>query len=105
MGMKLAQLDKENFDELVTNADKPVVVEFFSPGCGPCNALAMVLEEMATAHPEVSFAAMDTVRFPDVAWAFDVMAAPTTVKFADGRMVGSVAGYVSRERMEEFLFE
>ena len=33
------------------------------------------------------------------------MAAPTTVKFADGRMVGSVAGYVSRERMEEFLFE
>jgi len=100
MGMKLVQLDKENFDELVTNADKPVVVEFFSPGCGPCNALAMVLEEMATAHPEVSFAAMDTVRFPDVAWAFDVMAAPT-----DGRMVGSVAGYVSRERMEEFLFE
>ena len=75
--MKLVQLDKENFDELVTNADKPVVVEFFSPGCSPCNALAMVLEEMATAHPEVSFAAMDTVRFPDVAWAFDVMAAPT----------------------------
>lgn len=103
--MKLIQLDKENFDELVTNSDKPAIVEFFSPGCGPCNALAMLLEEVADMHPEVRFAAMDTVRFPDVAWAFDVMAAPTTVKFADGRMVGSVAGYVSRERMEEFLFE
>lgn len=105
MDMKLVQLDKENFDELVTNADKPVVVEFFSPGCGPCNALAMVLEEMAAAHPEVSFAAMDTVRFPDVAWAFDVMAAPTTVKFVEGRMVASVAGYVPRERIEELLLE
>lgn len=105
MGMKLIQLDKENFDELVTNSDKPAIVEFFSPGCGPCNALAMLLEEVADMHPEVRFAAMDTVRFPDVAWAFDVMAAPTTVKFVEGRMVTSVAGYVPRERIEELLLE
>lgn len=103
--MRLTELDKDNFDALVTNSDKPVVVEFFSPGCGPCNALAMVLEEMADAHSEARFAAMDTVRFPDVAWAFDVMAAPTTVKFVEGRMVASVAGYVPRERIEELLLE
>ena len=103
--MRLTELDKDNFDALVTNSDKPVVVEFFSPGCGPCNALAMVLEEMADAHPEARFAAMDTVRFPDVAWAFDVMVAPTTVKFVEGRMVASVTGYVPRERIEELLLE
>lgn len=103
--MKLVQLDKGNFDELVTNSDKPVIVEFFSPGCGPCNALAMLLEEMADVHSEVRFAAMDTVRFPEVAWAFDVMAAPTTVKFVEGRMVASVTGYVPRERIEEMLLE
>lgn len=101
--MRLVELDKENFDELVTEAQCPVLVEFFSPGCGPCHALAAVLEEMADAHPQVRFAAMDTVRFPDVAWAFDVAAAPSLLLFSDGRMVDSVTGYVPRSRVEEML--
>ncbi|MDO4443109.1 MAG: thioredoxin family protein [Slackia sp.] len=101
--MRLIELDKENFDALVTDARCPVLVEFFSPGCGPCHALAVVLEEMADACPHVRFAAMDTVRFPDVAWAFDVMAAPTTLLFEDGRRIDSVTGCVPRERIEEML--
>lgn len=101
--MRLVELDKENFDALVTEAACPVLVEFFSPGCGPCHALAAVLEEMADAYPQVRFAAMDTVRFPDVAWAFDVIAAPTTLLFEGGRRIDSVTGYVPRERIEEML--
>lgn len=101
--MKLVELDKENFDVLVTEAACPVLVEFFSPGCGPCHALAAVLEEAAEAHPHVRFAAMDTVRFPDVAWAFDVMAAPMTLLFEGGRRIDAVAGYVPRKRIEEML--
>ena len=46
---------------------------------------------------------MDTVRFPDVAWAFDVAAAPTTLLFEGGRRIDAVTGYVPRERIEEML--
>lgn len=99
--MRLIELDKENFDALVTEAACPVLMEFFSPGCGPCHALAAVLEEMADAHPHVRFAAMDSVRFPDVAWAFDVIAAPTTLLFEGGRRIDAVTGYVPRERIKE----
>ncbi|MBS6941045.1 MAG: thioredoxin family protein [Slackia piriformis] len=101
--MKLIELDKENFDALVTEADRPVLVEFFSLGCGPCHALATVLEAAADMHSNVRFAAMDTVRFPDVAWAFDVAAAPTTLLFEGGRRIDAVTGYVPRERIEEML--
>lgn len=101
--MKLIELDKENFDALVTEADRPVLVGFFSPGCGPCHALATVLEAAADMHPNVRFAAMDTVRFPDVAWAFDVAAAPTMLLFEGGRRIDAVTGYVPRERIEEML--
>lgn len=101
--MRLIELDKDNFDELVTDATHPVLVEFFSPGCGPCHALGALLEQMAAAYPHVRFAAMDTVRFPDVAWAFDVAAAPTTLLFSGGRRVDAVTGYVPRSRIEEML--
>lgn len=101
--MRLVELDKENFDALVTEAQCPVLVEFFSPGCGPCNALAAVLEEMAEAHPHVRFAAMDSVRFPDVAWAFDVAAAPSLLLFSGGRRIDAMTGYVPRARVEEML--
>ncbi len=101
--MRLIELDKDNFDELVTDATCPVLVEFFSPGCGPCHALGALLEQMADAYPHMRFAAMDTVRFPDVAWAFDVAAAPTTLLFSGGRRVDAVTGYVPRSRIEEML--
>lgn len=101
--MCLIELDKDNFDELVTDATCPVIVEFFSPGCGPCHALGALLEQMADAYPHVRFAAMDTVRFPDVAWAFDVAAAPTTLLLRNGRRIDSVAGYVPRSRIEGML--
>lgn len=101
--MRLVELDKENFDALVTEAQCPVLVEFFSPGCGPCHALAAVLEEMADAYPHVRFAAMDSVRFPDVAWAFDVAAAPSLLLFSGGRRIDAVTGYVPRARVEEML--
>lgn len=101
--MRLIELDKDNFDELVTDATCPVIVEFFSPGCGPCHALGALLEQMADAYPHVRFAAMDTVRFPDVAWAFDVAAAPTTLLFRNGRRIDSAAGYVLCSRIEGML--
>ena len=101
--MRLIELDKDNFDELVTDATCPVIVEFFSPGCGPCHALGALLEQMADDYPHVRFAAMDTVRFPDAAWAFDVAAAPTTLLFRNGRRIDSAAGYVLRSRIEGML--
>lgn len=101
--MRLIELDKDNFDAMVTDAQQPVLVEFFSPGCGPCYALAAVLEDMADAHPHIRFAAMDIVRFPYAAWAFDVAAAPSTLLFSGGRRVDAVTGYVPRERIEEML--
>lgn len=101
--MRLIELDKGNFDELVTDATCLMAVEFFSPGCGPCHALGALLEQMADDYPHVRFAAMDTVRFPDVAWAFDVTAAPTTLLFRDGKRIDSVTGYVPRSRIEGML--
>ena len=66
--MSVVELTKENFDREVTEASGHVVVDFWTPGCGPCRALDSVLEELANAHPDVRFARMNAAAFPDVAW-------------------------------------
>ena len=46
-------ITKDNFDEIVTNADKPVLLDFWATWCGPCRMIAPVIEEIADEHPEI----------------------------------------------------
>ena len=55
----MVELTKENFDARVTNAEGTVLVDFWSPGCGPCRAMEPVLEAVAARHPEVRFAKLN----------------------------------------------
>ncbi len=99
----MIELTKENFDAEVTNAATPVLVDFWSPGCGPCKMMEPVLEAVALRHPEVAFAKMDASAYPDVAFAFDVVSVPTLVLFNGGRMIESIVGAVPQTRVEELL--
>lgn len=99
----MLELTKENFDGEVTNRPGKVLVDFWSPGCGPCRAMEPVLESVAARHPEVAFAKMNAAENPDVAWAFHVEAVPTLVLFQDGRPAGSITGAVPPQRIDEVL--
>ena len=80
----MVELTKENFDARVTNAEGTVLVDFWSPGCGPCRA-------------------MNAADFPDIAWAFKVVSVPTLVLFRDGVPVDDIVGAVPAQRIEDLL--
>ena len=101
----MVTLTKANFDELVTEASGLVLVDFWSPGCGPCRRMEPVLEGMAARHPTVRFAKLDAAANPDIAWAFNVVSVPTFVLFRDGVPVGEIVGAVPAVRIEELLAE
>ena len=84
----MVELTKENFDARVTNAEGTVLVDFWSPGCGPCRAMEPVLEAVAA---------------PDIAWAFKVVSVPTLVLFRDGVPVDDIVGAVPAQRIEDLL--
>ena len=96
----MVELTKENFDARVTNAEGTVLVDFWSPGCGPCRAMEPVLEAVAARHPEVRFAKLNAADFPDIAWAFKVVSVPTLVLFRDGVPVDDIVGAVPAQRIE-----
>lgn len=99
----MRELTKENFDEVVTEAHVPVLVDFWSPGCGPCRMMEGVLAGVAERHPEIVFAKLDAAAFPDVAWAFGVVSVPTLVLFRDGMPVKDIVGAVPAPQVEELL--
>jgi thioredoxin 1 len=101
----MIDLTKENFDTSITNKEGLVLVEFWSPGCGPCRQMELMLTMLEPRYPQVCFARMNSAAYPDVAWAFGVEAAPSLVLFRNGVPVYVVTGAVPVTRVEELLCE
>lgn len=99
----MLELTKENFDAVVTEATGRVLVDFWSPGCGPCRMMEPLLKAAAARHPEVVFAKMNAAENPDVAWAFEVVAVPTLVLFENGQPKDTITGAVPAQRIDELL--
>lgn len=99
----MVELTKENFDDAVTHVEGAVLVDFWSPSCGPCRMMESVLETVAERHPEVGFGKLNVALYPDIAWAFNVASVPTLVLFRGGMPADEIVGAVPASRVEELL--
>jgi thioredoxin 1 len=94
-----------NFDEEVLKEnDKPVLVDFWAPWCGPCQMMGPILDELST---EVeNFAKVGKVNVdenPETAGQYQVMSIPTLIIFKDGKPAKQMTGVQSKEALTEEL--
>jgi thioredoxin 1 len=91
----------ETFAADVLEADRPVVVDFWAPWCGPCTAVGRALEELETTHGErVGFATVNIDEHPLNAAELGVLSLPTVVLFQGGTARRTVVGARSRSHFE-----
>ncbi|GAB4343401.1 MAG: thioredoxin [Desulfobulbaceae bacterium] len=97
-------LDDASFDRFVGANSLPVLVDFFSPTCGPCRMLAPVIDELADAFAgRVLVAKYDTSRHQHAASRFRITGVPTLIFFRQGREVDRIVGAAPRQEIERRL--
>ncbi len=97
----MRELTDDTFEEQVLKSERPVVVDFWAPWCGPCKAVEPVLAGLAEAYGEVEFAKLNIDENPVTASRFDVLAIPTAILFEGGEARESVVGARSRSQYEQ----
>lgn len=101
--MEIIKLTAQNFDEIVTKSDKPVLIDFFATWCGPCKMLSPVVDEVAEEVDDVVFCKIDVDEEGELANRFNVMSVPTLVLLENGEVENSSVGFIPKEELLEFI--
>jgi len=96
----------DSFDEEVLKSDRPVLIDFWAPWCGPCKQVAPVVEEIAKDFSDsLKVAKVDVDELKDLAVRYNIRAIPMLMIFKDGEVVAQKAGAVSKEQLSGFVRE
>ena len=97
-------VNKNNFNQEVLNSDKPVLIDFWAPWCGPCRMLGPVLEKAAESLPDgVQIVKYNVDECQDVASQLGVRGIPTLAVYKDGQLQAQQAGAMNSAQFSEFL--
>jgi thioredoxin len=91
------------FDEQVLQSDKAVIVDFWAEWCGPCHAVAPVLEKIVEEHDEVVLVKVNIDEEQELASRYGVMSIPTMILFRDGEPSAAVIGAQPKGAIERAL--
>jgi thioredoxin 1 len=104
MAQGIMEIDDSNFDNEVIQSDKPAVVDFWAPWCGPCKAIGPVIEDLAGSYGEqVKFTKCNVDDNPVPPGKFGIKAIPTLIFFKDGKVVDQITGMVAKSKLEDSL--
>ncbi len=100
----LVQQNPSALKALIQAADRPVVVDFWAPWCGPCLAFAPTFEKVAMQKiTSFVFAKIDTEQFPEASQTYGVRGIPTLVVFDNGKEIQRISGALPMAQFSQWL--
>ena len=100
--MSVIAITKENF-ESYANGDKPLLLDFWAPWCGPCRMVAPIVEEIAAERDDIVVGKVNVDEEMELAVKFGIVSIPTLVYLKDGMEVDKIVGYRPKADIEDML--
>lgn len=90
--MSVTAVNQTNFQNEVLRADKPVLLDFWAPWCGPCRTLSPVVDEIANERTDIKVGKINVDEQPELASQFNIMSIPTLVVMKHGKIANQIIG-------------
>ena len=103
---KPIEVDDKTFEEKVIKGETPVLVDFWAPWCGPCRAIAPILDELAEEYKgKMTIARLNVDEAPQSASRYGISAIPTMLLFKEGKPVSQLVGFRPKTELKKALDE
>lgn len=101
--MSILHVNKNDFNSVVKESSKTVLVDFWASWCGPCRMIAPVLEEVAAERPDVKVCKVNVDEEQELAISYGVSSIPTLLVFKNGQVVKQSVGAIPKQKILEML--
>ena len=101
--MPVVHITKDNFESIVNQNEKSVLIDFWAPWCGPCQMVGPIIEEIAAERSDIIVGKINVDDEMELARQFRIVSIPTIIVLKNGEKVATSIGYKPKEEILKLL--